>query len=80
MKVMSHKRTAMNFFMLFAISAANFILVIGRRFTVKSVVEICGEYEIDANQMSFMGFTFESQGEHPTSWKVGLAKRIDGVR
>jgi len=38
--VMFRKRTAKNFFTLFATSAANFFLVIGRRFMVKSVVGI----------------------------------------
>ena len=37
----------MNFFTLFATSAANFLLVIGWRFTVKSVVEIYDECEIE---------------------------------
>ena len=50
------KRTAMNFFMLFASSAANFILVIGRRFAVKSVVGICDGCEIDANRMGSVRF------------------------
>jgi len=40
----------MNFFMLFATSAANLILVIGRRFAVKSTVGIYGKCEIDINQ------------------------------
>ena len=39
-RVIHHKRTSMNFFMLFATWAANLILVIGRRFAVKSVTGI----------------------------------------
>ena len=62
---MIRKRTAMNFFMRFATSVASFILVIGLRFTVKSVVEICGKCEIDAERMDFVSLTFDSQGEHP---------------
>jgi len=63
------KRTAMNFFIFFATSAANRALVIGRCFTVKSVVEIYGGCgcKIGVDRASFAGFTFECQGEHPTS-------------
>ena len=63
------KRTAMNFFTLFATSAANRALVIGRRFTVKSVVGIYGgcEREIDVKQVGFPDLAFECQGEHPTN-------------
>ena len=63
------KRTAMNFFILFATSAANRALVIGRRFAVKSVVGIyggCGR-EISANRVGFSGLAFECQGEHPVN-------------
>ena len=68
-EVVFRKRTAMNFFILFATSAANLVLVIGRRFAVKSVVGICGEREceIGANRSGFVGLTFEHQGEHPES-------------
>ena len=76
MEVAFHKPTAMNFFMLFANSAANPIPVIGRRFAVKSVVEICNECEIDANRIGFVDFTFDCQGEHPTSSKGRLAGGI----
>ena len=48
----------MNLFILFATSAANLILVIGRRFAVKSVVGICDEREIDVNWTSFRGVYF----------------------
>jgi len=64
---MFYKRTAMNFFMVFATSAANFILVIGRRSLVKSVVGIYGGAEINGDRTGFLGFTFDCQGEHPTS-------------
>lgn len=67
MGVIFRKRTAMNFFKAFATSTANFILVIGRRFAVKSIVEIYDECEIDIKQADFVGFTFDCQGEHPTS-------------
>ena len=43
MEAMFFRPTAMNFFMRFATSEANFILVIGRRFAVESAVQICGE-------------------------------------
>ena len=48
-----HKRTAMNFFTLFATPAANFILVIGRRFEVKSVMGICGGCGTGADRVEF---------------------------
>ena len=38
---MLRKLTAMNFFMVFATSAASLVLGIGRRFAVKSAVLIC---------------------------------------
>ena len=57
----------MNFFILFATSATNFILVIGRRFTVKSAVGIYRKCEIDASQTGFVGTTFDCHGEQPTS-------------
>jgi len=57
----------MNFCMLFATWATNFILVIGRRFAVKSVIGIYEKYEIDVGHMSFGGFTFDCQGEQPTN-------------
>jgi len=53
--------------MLFATSAANFILVIGRRFAVKSLIGTYGEREIDAKRMVFVEVTLDCQGEHPTS-------------
>ena len=59
------KRTDMNFFMHFATSAASFILVICRRFAVKTAVGICSKCEIDANRMGFVSLTFESQDGHP---------------
>ena len=78
MKVMVCKRTAMNFFTLFATWAANFILVIGRRFAVKSAVGIYDGHEVEANWIHFVGFTFDFQGEHPTSWEGGLViTRVD---
>ena len=67
MDVAFWKRTAMNFLRLFATSVANLILVTGRRFAVKSVVGICDEREVNTNWIEFLGFTFECQGEHPTS-------------
>ena len=57
----------MNFFILFATSADSFILVIGRRFAVKSAVGIYGEGEIDTSQTGFVGSTFDCQGEQPTN-------------
>ena len=61
------ERTSTNFRMLFATWAANFILVIGRRFAVKSVIGIYEKYEFDVDQMSPGGFTFDCQGEQPTN-------------
>ena len=66
MEVMFRKRTAMNFFILFATLAANSILVIGRCFTVvESVVYIYDECESGANRTGFIDFTLDCQGEHP---------------
>jgi len=69
MGALFRKRTAINFFMLFATSVANRVLVIGRRFAVKSVVGTYGrcEGEIGANRAGFVGLTFECQGEHPAN-------------
>jgi hypothetical protein len=80
MDVTFGKRTAMNFLMLFATSVANLILVTGRRFAVKSVVGICDECEVNASWIEFLGFTFECQGEHPTSWKVKSVNRVGYAR
>ena len=46
---MFRKRTVMSFLIRFATSMASFILVIGRRLAVKSVVGICGKCESEAN-------------------------------
>ena len=69
MEVVFRKRTAMNFFIFFATSAANRALVINRRFAVKSLVEIYGGRgcETGVDRVSFVGYTFECQGEHPTN-------------
>jgi hypothetical protein len=80
MDVSFGKHTAMNFLMLFATSVANLILVTGRRFAVKSVVGIFDECEVNASWIEFLGFTFECQGEHPTSWKVKLVNRVGYAR
>lgn len=73
---MFHELTAMNFFMLFAIFAANFFLVIGRRFAVESVVGIWDANQIGANRTGLLAFTFEYQDGHPTNLK---GKLIDGI-
>ena len=70
----------MNFFMLFATSAASFILVIGRRFEVKSLIATYGWCEIEANRKGFVEFTFDCQGEHPTSLERGSDNRVDDAR
>ena len=49
MRVIFRQRTAMNLFTLFATSVANRILVIGRRFAVKSVVGIYCKREHEAS-------------------------------
>jgi len=67
MEVMCSIRTSMNFCILFATWVANLILVIGRRFLVKSVRGIYGKCETYVDQMGFEGFTFDRQGEQPTS-------------
>ena len=78
MKGMVCKRTAMNFFTLFATWAANFVLVIGRRFTVKSAVGIYDGHKVEANWIHFVGFTFDFQGEQPTSWEgVSVINWVD---
>ena len=43
---MYYKRTAMNFCITFAILTANFVLVMGWRFFVKSVIGIYGKCEM----------------------------------
>lgn len=57
----------MNLWTLLAISLANFILAISRRRVVKSLVWTCdtGETYRDGNIVA--NFTFEFQGEHPSS-------------
>ena len=52
--------------MVFATSAASFVLVIGRRFLVKSMVGIYGGREISGDRGFFLSFTFDCQGKHPT--------------
>jgi len=64
-KVMFQMRTAMNFFMLLATSAASFFLVIGRRFAVKSVVGIYDVCEIRSDQMCFAYFYLRVPGRAP---------------
>jgi len=53
-RVMSCKRTAMNFCIVFATLAAKFILVVGRRSLVKSAVGIYGRSEISGERTGFL--------------------------
>jgi len=69
MEVMCRTRTSMNFCMLFATWVANLVLVIGRRFLVKSVIGIYQKCETYVGRMGFGGFTLDCQGKQPTSWR-----------
>ena len=57
----------MNFFTHLATSAANFVLLIGRRFAVEPVVLIWDAHEISENQFDLVALAFDFQDEHPTN-------------
>ena len=59
----------MNFFTHLATSAANFVLLIGRRFAAEFFVLICDARETDGNRINVVALAFDFQDEHPTNWK-----------
>ena len=59
---------------LLATSAANFILVIGRRLPVKSAMGICEDCKIDIDPTGTADLTFDCQGGHPSGLEGKLVR------
>ena len=71
------KRTAMNLLTFLATAAASFVLVIGRRWAVKSVAEIYDQGKMGDQPMRNIYLTFDFQGSHPTNLGERLVNTFD---